>query len=170
MALQLFKIETVEVASPVSSITFSNIPQGYIDLKLVVSSRVDAAAVYQSIAMSFNGGSPTSAFTQRWLVGDGVSVASSNYGANTALYPFYSPGANATLNTFGSGEIYICNYANTSIYKSVSCDGVTETNATNVRAEIGTMLWSSNNAVTSITLQGNTNFVTNSTFTLYGVL
>ena len=29
MALQLFKIETIEVASPVTSITFSSIPQGY---------------------------------------------------------------------------------------------------------------------------------------------
>ena len=44
MALQLFKIETVEVSSPVTSVTFSSIPQGYTDLKLVASVRSNRAA------------------------------------------------------------------------------------------------------------------------------
>jgi hypothetical protein len=55
------------------------------------------------------------------------------------------------------------------VYKAISIDGVTETNATDARAELGAMLWSSNNAVSSITLYGNTNFVQYSTATLYGI-
>ena len=158
-------------AGGVASVTFSSIPQTYTDLIIKVSGRVDAASSnYQSMAMAFNAGSPASAFTQRWLIGTGGSVVSSgNYGANTTLYPFYLPAASATANTFGNGEIYISGYSSTSNYKSISNDGVTENNALDVRTELGAMLWSSNNAVTSITLYGNTNFVQYSTFTLYGI-
>ena len=164
------KIASVTVGSGgASTIQFSSIPSTYTDLCLKVSGRVDAAGNYQSMAMAFNAGSPASAFSQRWVNGNGSAVASGSYGANTTLYPFYLPAAGATSSTFGSGEIYVCNYANTSVYKAISIDGVTETNATDARAELGAMLWSSNNAVSSITLYGNTNFVQYSTATLYGI-
>lgn len=170
MATTFTKIASNTVgAGGVASITFSSIPSTYTDLCIKVSGRVDAAGNYQSIAMAFNGGSPASAFTQRWINGNGSAASSSSYGANTTLYPFYLPAAGATASTFGNGEIYICNYANTSMYKAISCDGVTETNATDARAEFNAMLWSSNNAVTSITLYGNTNFVQYTTATLYGI-
>jgi hypothetical protein len=157
-------------AAGASSVTFSSIPQtGYTDLVIKYSARVDAAANYQSMAMAFNGGSPSSAFTQRWINANAISVGSSFYGANTSLYPSYVNAASSTSSTFGNGEIYISNYSSTSQYKSVSVDAVTETNATDARSELNAMLWSSNNAVTSITLYGNTNFVANSTFYLYGV-
>lgn len=157
-------------AAGASSVTFANIPQtGYTDLVIKYSARVDASGNYQSMAMAFNGGSPASAFTQRWINGNGVSAASGSYGANTTLYPSYVNAASSTSSTFGNGEIYIPNYSSTSQYKSVSVDAITETNATDARSELDAMLWSSNNAVTSITLYGNTNFVANSTFYLYGV-
>jgi hypothetical protein len=157
------------LTSSAASVTFSAIPATYTDLVVRVSARVDAAANYQSVAMAFNAGSPVSAFSQRWINGDGSTTSSGSYGANTTLYPMYAPGASATSNTFGNGNIYICNYSSTSQYKSISIDAVTENNATDARAELGAMLWSSNNAVTSITLYGNTNFVQYSSFYLYGI-
>lgn len=164
------KIASVTVgAGGASTIQFSSIPSIYTDLCIKVSGRMDSAGNYQSMPMAFNGASPASAFTQRWINGNGTAASSGFYGANTALYPFYLPAAGATASTFGNGEIYVCNYANTSIYKAISCDGVTETNATDARAELNAMLWSSNNAVTSITLYGNTNFVQYSTAVLYGI-
>ena len=113
------KIASVTVGSGgVGSITFSAIPGTYTDLVIKVSARVDASANYQSMAMAFNSGSPASAFTQRWINGNGIAAASGSYGANTTLYPFYLPAATATANTFGNGDIYICNYASTTQYKS----------------------------------------------------
>lgn len=170
MANTFVKIAAVTVgAGGAATIQFSSIPSTYTDLCIKVSARVDAAANYQSVAMAFNGGSPASAFSQRWVVGDGSTAGSGSYGANTTLYPMYAPGSSATSSTFGNGEIYICNYSSTSQYKSISIDAVTENNATDVRIELGAMLWSSNNAVSSITLYGNTNFVQYSTATLYGI-
>ena len=55
MALQLFKIETVEVASPVASVTFSNIPQGYTDLVVKVSARTNYAGAFDNTVVQFNG-------------------------------------------------------------------------------------------------------------------
>jgi len=44
MALQLFKIADTTVGSPVNTISFSNIPSGYTDLKVVFSLRNDVAS------------------------------------------------------------------------------------------------------------------------------
>ncbi len=49
MALQLFKIQSVEISSPTSSVTFSSIPQGYTDLKLVGSVRSAVTNPYDFI-------------------------------------------------------------------------------------------------------------------------
>ena len=68
MALQLFKIETIEVASPVSSVTFSSIPQGYSDLIIKVSARGDNT-LYGGLAsnnlVSFN--CSTASFSGKYL-------------------------------------------------------------------------------------------------------
>ena len=54
MALNLFKIETAEVSSNASSVTFSSIPQGYTDLIVKYSSRETTAQVYGDLVMRFN--------------------------------------------------------------------------------------------------------------------
>ena len=45
MALQLFKIATTSLSTAASSITFSNIPQGYTDLKVVLSVRANCSSI-----------------------------------------------------------------------------------------------------------------------------
>jgi hypothetical protein len=161
-------------AAGAATVVFNSIPQtGYTDLVIKVSARVDSATATQSMAMAFNAAAQGSVWSQRWINSDGgTGAGSGSYSAAAALYPFYVPGATATANTFGNGEIYITNYSSTTQNKSVSTDGITENNASGSgtqRNELGAMLFGANNAVTSITLYGNTNFVQGSTFYLYGV-
>ena len=171
MSLQLFKIETVEVASPVASVTFSNIPQGYTDLIIKVSARGTQASTSNALTLRFN--SSTTSYSGRELVGDGASVASATRTTlGSALYVGNINGNSATTNTFSNTEIYIPNYTSSN-NKSLSVDTVTENNATEAFATLLACLWSNTSAITSIdliSLSSHGILMTNSTFTLYGVL
>jgi hypothetical protein len=160
----LIPIQTYTLTSSASSVTFSNIPQNYNDLHIVVSARTDRASVQDIMLLSFNGS--TSSFSSRYLEGNGSSAgvyADQARGFGNAC------GANATANTFGSTELRISNYASSNS-KSWSSDGVNETNATAAFSSLFAGLWSNAAAITSIALTGNSsNFVSGSTFTLYGV-
>jgi hypothetical protein len=170
MALQLIKIDSVEVSSPVASITFSNIPQGYTDLKIVYSARVSASGIApDGLGIQFNG---DTASNYRYLQLYGVGN-SANTNSGTAAFQFGGQltGSSATASTFGNGEFNIPNYTSSN-YKASSSDNATENNAVGANLNFISNLWQSTAAITSIKLYdlGSTIFVTNSTFTLYGVL
>ena len=100
MALQLFKISDVLVESPVTSITFSSIPQGYTDLIIKTSIRSTYASASPGFYLSFNGS--TSTFTGKYIQGNSSAVISGSenrYGGQAA-------GGEATVNTFSNDEIY----------------------------------------------------------------
>jgi hypothetical protein len=164
MALQLFKIETVEVATPVTSVTFSSIPQGYTDLKLVISGR--SASTTPDITVNFNG--VTTDLSDRVLYSYSGSV-----GANTSstIRSVISM-STQTSNAFGSTDIYIPNYKSAN-YKSVSIETVAESNeTTNAFLYLTAGLWANTAAITSLTATPSSSnlFAANSTLTLYGVL
>ena len=173
MALQLFKIETVEVTSPVSSVTFSNIPQGYTDLILKMSTRTNYAGVGDGLILTING--TTSSFTStKTLQGNGATASSFNNPSTSDVYQGDTVGANATASTFGNTGVYIPNYTSTSIAKSFSTDHVSENNATTAYAQLTAGLWNPSTQAAITTIKASTlnasSFVANSTFTLYGVL
>ena len=149
-----------------ASITFSNIPQTFTDLRLVMSLRNDGTGggIENTITLSLNGS--TSNFTNKILYGDGTSAGSysnSSYGGWTAESP-------ATANTFANNEIYIPNYTSAN-YKSYSFDGVVENNATAGKTSLMAGLWSNTAAITSISITSRStfNWVQYSTFSLYGI-
>jgi hypothetical protein len=170
MALQLIEIADITVASPVTSVTFSSIPQGYTDLKVVASSRGALAQVYDTFWMQFNNSTPNYSPTTptiRVIQGSGASVSSSAYAGLQTL----QNGATATASSFGTAEFYIPNYTGNT-FKSISVDAATETNGTTAYLNLLAALWSNTSAITSITLfpaSGST-ITTNSTFALYGVI
>jgi hypothetical protein len=166
MALQLFKIASTTVETPQNSITFNSIPQGYTDLKLVISVRANSGT--PGVVIELNGSG--SSFTWRYLEGDGASATSVNGSAFGVVATANS--ATATASTFASAEIYIPNYASSN-YKSISSDSVTENNATTAYADFFANLWSNTAAINQVTLKcgtGTGQFVAGSTATLYGVL
>lgn len=167
MALQLFKIETVEVASPVSSITFSNIPQGYTDLIVKFSIRFDLPYDAANVNLRFNSDSASN-YSIRRIKGSGTSLVSDS-ASGTSMTINYGAGNNLTANTFSSADIYIPNYTG-STYKSLTADIVTENYASAAYTVSQAGLWTNTAAITNISLGCDGNWVANSTATLYGVL
>lgn len=155
-------IEAKTLASAAASVTFSSIPQTYTDIKFVLSLRSITADVRDSLYIKPN--NSTSNLTYRYIRGDGSS------GSSLTLDRVDIDAANATANTFGNLEIYIPNYASAN-YKSFSIDTVTENNATEAYTGLHAWLWSDVTAISSMVFANASaaNFVTNSTFYLYGI-
>lgn len=169
MALQLFKIASTELSTATSSISFSNIPQGYTDLKIVLSVRASTTSGNSNCFIYLNGVTGTS-YSQTRLSGNGSTVVSDSQ----TSYPWIDmtnaiPNATYTANTFGSAQIYISNYTSSN-YKYLSVDFVGENNAATSYAYLDYGLFSNTSAITSLTIDGTDNFVQYSTATLYGIL
>jgi hypothetical protein len=158
----LIPIQTYTLSATTASVTFSNIPQSYTDLKIIVSARTDSTS--PNILFSINGS--TSTFSCMALYSDGASVS------NTASVPrvvSYTSLSTDTASTFGNTEVYIPNYTSSSS-KSYSVDTVSENNATTAYAGLFAGLWATGSAITSLTFTPSSgSFVAGSTFTLYGI-
>lgn len=163
MALQLFKIADVTVATPQASIDFTSIPSGYTDLMVVLSGRTTTTTDYCEVR--FNGLSTN--LSGRYLQGNGSAVSSATF------QPFiYMACTSNTANGFSNSSVYIPNYTSSN-NKSLSIDSVYENNATTAFCNLQAGLWSSTAAITQVSLVctvGSTTFAANSTATLYGVL
>lgn len=168
MAGNYILLERIELNATAASVTFSNIPQsGYTDLKVVVSARCDAAYERRVVQLQFNGA--TTNYSDRYLQGYNGTAGSGTNTGGTYIELRDIDGATATSNTFSNMEIYVPNYTSSN-YKSVSTDGVTETNGALAMNAFTASLWSSTSAISSITLTpGNGSFVQYSTFSLYGL-
>jgi len=166
--LQPIYTQTVGAGGSVG-VTFNNIPQTFTDLKVVISARGAVGNFTDVLPLTINGNFNLGA---RWLDGynGAASSASTTSAASYGLY-VREPASTATSNTFGSAEIYIPNYANTSTFKSFTMDVVTENNSsTNYFTQLYGGLYPSTNAITSIGfLISNGAIVQHSTFTVYGI-
>ena len=167
-------ITSTTLSSSAASVTFSSIPSGYKDLVLKVSIRNSGDNGNNSAAMSttFNGDTANNySWTYVWAnISSPNSGQTGNY-SNIQGY-FISNGSSSTASTFANTEIYIPNYAS-STAKPVSYFGSPETNSTTLWANsIGAALWRGTSAITTILLKPvyGTNFVSGSSFYLYGLL
>lgn len=162
MATTYEPIATNTLGSAASSVTFSSIPNTYTDLVLITSAKNNTGAQYR-LQLRFNGDTATN-YSVTKLTGDGSNATSSR--AANATYGAILIATIGSTN-FDNAITNIMNYANATTYKTVLSRG-NET-AAEVNAEVG--LWRSTAAITSIALDLETgiNFVTGSTFTLYGI-
>ena len=162
MATTFTLISSVTVGSGgASSIDFTSIPATYTDLLVKVCARSSYAGVNGTLYIALN----SIAGTSRVLYGNGSSAVSASY---SGIYGRDLSAATATANTFGSAEVYIPNYTN-STNKSLSVDTVGETNATTTLMSLAAGLWSNTAAITSVNLTTDGNFVQYSTAYLYGI-
>lgn len=144
-----------------AAISFSNIPQGYTDLKIIVSARNTTNTL--DCTITFN--SSTTGYTRRDLYGNGSSATTTSA---SDQYVIWLSQNSDTASTFGNAEIYIPNYSGFN-YKSFHSDSVTENNATQAYQFLHAGLWSNSSPITSITLTSGSSFAQHSTFTLYGI-
>lgn len=159
-----------------TSVTFSSIPATYTDLLLKISARSGDGGVAQQLVVQFN--SITSNDYSSLRVSGNSDTVRSVRNSDTYFYNDYTvPGTGSLSSTFSNHEIYIPNYTSTAAYRTLSIDGVQETNSSGAyEANItsGAHLWNFSSAVSSIKLgvydfSGIVSFVSGSSFYLYGI-
>lgn len=160
-------ISSNTLSGSAASVTFSAIPSTYTDLVLRVSTRADAGTA-DDIQITFN--STNSSYSRTNLKGNGSTATSQRGSSQSYFYMDWSgDGSGMTANSFGSAELYIPNYAG-SFNKVMSNFGVTENNSISAYMATTAGLWSNTAAITSINvLSGLGNFLTGSSFYLYGI-
>ena len=171
----LIPIQTYTLSSTASSVTFSNIPQNYTDLKVVVSARGTATSTERvsDITLRINNDSSAS-YSYRGLTGVPGSSSTSTFaftGSSSFQYLGFGTSSDATANTFGSTEFNFVNYTS-SVGKSISVDTVAENNSSTTLLRFISGLWSPSTqaAISTLAFSLNSgNFDTGSTFTLYGI-
>ena len=151
-----------------ASVTFSSIPSTYTDLLVNISMRTDKAGTGGDVVSTFLNGSSSSVYDNMVLRGNGTSATSFSNSAATEIYGTRANTAGNTASTFSNQQFYIPNYTSSN-YKSLSIDGVQETNATQAYAELVAGLWSVSSAITSITIDPVGTIDQYSTFYLYGI-
>lgn len=162
-------INTTTLASSVTDITFSSIPNTYTDLILVTSVFGSRAANVDSLAVRFNGDTASN-YSYTYFIGESSAGAISSSAANqTNIWV-----GNFTSNSVtqpGAIVIQIQNYSNTTTNKTIlSRQNAMAGGTYNITgANVG--LWRSTSAITSVTVRSETgsNFSSGSTFTLYGI-
>ena len=156
-------IESQSLSSSAASVTFSNIPQTYKSIKILVSVRGTADTANSRV--TFNGS--TANVSDRVLFGNGLVGGS--FSDASILYSLQNR-STSTTNTFANFEVTVPNYSSTTQNKAVSIDAVDENNGSAANQYLVAGLFSSTSAVTSATVSPNSgNFDFGSTFTLYGL-
>jgi len=167
--MSLTHIETIELGSSQSSITFSSIPQDYDDLVILVSARSTSTGGIGLRLRLGNGTLDTgSNYNSLLLQGTGSSVATSVQ-TTTELFVGVVSRSSFTANTFSNGSIYISNYTALA-NKSISVDNVSENNATESFQFLDAGLHSSTSSVDIAQIFLNSDSLeTGTTASLYGV-
>jgi hypothetical protein len=153
-------IATTTLGSAAASYTFSSIPSTYTDLVLISNHGVSTATANFYIRVNGDSGNNYS-YTR--IMGNGSS-ASSARGSNFNRIVFDGDGASTSRTNVN--VINFQNYSNSTTNKTVIGRSNDATYSTS--AIVG--LWRNTAAITSITIgiDGH-NFITGSTFTLYGI-
>ncbi len=150
-------IATQTIASNVSSVTFSSIPQTYTDLVLICYAISNTGT--NDIGITFNGDTGSN-YSRTFMGGNGSSAYS---GRNTSV----TVGYGMFFSTAGvQGNINIMNYSNATTYKTMMIRAGQAADSTAAAVD----LWRSTAAISSVTLTAMANSIAaGSTFTLYGI-
>jgi hypothetical protein len=160
-------IATTTLGSSTQTVTLSSIPATYTDLVLVCSIKGDAASM--SVVFRVNGDSGSN-YSATYLEGTGSSASSARVSSQTQIPLSASISYNST--NFGTQIIQAINYSNTTTNKTF----IQRFNSASGGSFPGTGtsvgLWRSTSAINQLDListASGQNFVSGSTFTLYGI-
>lgn len=151
-------INQITLATASSTVAISSIPQNYRDLVLVFDGTV---STFVNILVSANGDA-SNVYTRAQMAGTGSGSGSASTGTHTGLYMVFG----------GSGErvfanMTIMDYSQTDKHKTALSKGHTTGSEVAARS----LRWPSNAAIFSLTVTAQTgNFLTGSTFSLYGIV
>ena len=155
-----------------TTVTFSSIPQTYKSLQIRCLSRDAATQDSGILTITFNSDTATN-YSHHRLIGDaGGGVTAGGTANATGMFGPRSNGNTATASCFGAGIIDILDYASTSKNKTIRVFSGNDGNFSGGSYTTGLLsgLWRSTSAVTSVTITASGNFVSGSTFALYGMV
>lgn len=173
MAATFIPIESITLSTTTSVVTFTNIPNDYNDLVLLVSARSDQATASNVLQMVFNNDTSANYNLTGMYLNFGSTPAAFRVTAASAGNGRPVLAATATANAFTSSEFYIPKYTDTSIYKPwfsrTASPNRVSSSANFLTVDAG--LWSNTAAITEIdlSLTNSASFVANSSFHLYGI-
>ena len=167
-------IATITAAGGETSLSFTSIPQTYKSLQIRGISR-DTSATNQSNGnyLTFNNDTGTNYHSH--LIINNPAGAAYAYDSGNVNYVVNLSGAifgSGTTNMFGSGIYDIIDYSSTTKNKVLRTFLGADTNGvTTIRnIQIGSGLWLSTSAITTITInEASAGFAAGSTFALYGI-
>lgn len=167
--------ESIATATPsgTGTVTFSSIPSGYASLQIRTFAKMDVynANAAINIRIRFNGDS-ASTYWSHFVRGDGSS-ASAGSTSNTFINVYNAiMDTNSDTSSFAASIIDIHDYASTTRNKTVRYVSGNDKNLANTqyRIALGSGLWSSTSAVTSIELINEVgNYGSGTVIALYGI-
>ena len=153
--------------SAVSTVTFSSIPQTYKSLQIRFNVIMGAG---NSGGIQFNGDTTNGNYYVHSLYAGGTTVGANGASNNRIITIGYNSGSVATYPNVGIVDIL--DYTNTSKYKTAKAIFGANKNATGGNSgdiELDSGLWLNTSAITSINFQADTNMLSGTTVSLYGV-
>lgn len=149
-------LDKVTVGSATSTVTFSSIPQGYTDLRIIAN--IQDSNGYGLIRINSDTGSN---YSRTSIYGDGSSAVSERTTSQTSAY-YQSSGSG-----FWYSDFNFMNYSNTTTNKTILCRNGFASASTWAQVN----LWRSTAAITSISfISASSNTIAvGSTFSLYGI-
>jgi hypothetical protein len=158
------------ITTPTASVTFSSVPATYTDLVFIAQYQCSANG---GLYLRYNGDTGTN-YSVVNMIGSQNTIAT--YADANEPYIWadtYYQGTGSVLSDRASVRAQIMSYANTAAFKTTLCrgDNVRTTAATDGTVNANVSTWRSTSAITQIdAISASGNFVSGSTFTLYGIL
>ena len=155
-------IATTTLTSGQTTITFSSIPSTYTHLQLRVS-----ALTPNWMTLTCNGVTSSGNYFGHELRGDGASAISQSLISYNTAYAWIALSYNSTTPTVS--VIDVLDYADTNKYKTIRSLSGNDINGGGF-IQLTSNAFASTNAISSISItSSSTNFLTNSSFALYGI-
>ena len=163
-------IESKNITTAVTSVSFSSISSAYDDLCFHISTRMTGSVVGSTIFIRLNNDNGSN-YVYRQMYGyDGGAGGFLNTTGATAMYS-KCLGNNGPANCFNTGWYYIPQYRNTSYWKDIIGDSgyPTDTGA-NWQLDLWAATWKSTSAVTSLDFYSDSGSIAVGTIiSLYGI-
>lgn len=153
-----------------SSVSFTEIPQGYRHLQVRMTARTGQAQAWGGIYVLFNVDTTSGNYRSHYLQGSGTAASSgTSAGASSGFADILVAGNSASANVFGSCVLDILDYSSTVKNKTARALAGVDNNGSGY-VELTSGLWMSTAAITSMTITASTSpFQNYSTFSLYGI-
>jgi hypothetical protein len=168
-------IATQTVSGSAASVTFSSIPSTYQHLQIRCLAKANnyASNFPLRLEVQFNSDTGNNYFGGHILYGDGTSALASDFGTSdkVRVQAGLMNTANSNTASYAASIIDIHDYKSTTKNKTVRYFAGNEQNTSNTayQSVLGSGLWMSTAAISSITIAGEVTLGNGSTFALYGI-